>query len=374
MQSSFYPKAFLLSLGFGLFALPSINSQDLQKEEGPSAQQLLTQEEVPESQTVKEELEAPFTITGSADVYFRSNLNGDNIIDDVNIAPQTSFANMPGFALGMFNAIGTYQSGKVGFTADLVFGPRGDEAVFGSTNDSGNPSNAAIINQLFIEWQVTDGIKFTLGNFNTFLGYEVISPAGNFNYSTSYMFSYGPFSHTGVKADFAFNDEISVMVGLFNPTDLTEFNPTGKYIPGAQVGYEKDSGGLWLNFLFDPDYTQVDLTTGWDLTDDLYMGLNSTIATDLFYGAAIYAQFALSEEFAIGLRGEYFKDNGIGIFANQSSVIDFTISGSYTVGNLKIIPEFRLDKLSDDEFIASEIPSGIQSSLSSFVLAAVYSF
>ena len=43
----------------------------------------------------------------------------------------------------------------------------------------------------------------TLGNFNTFLGYEVISPAANFNYSTSYMFSYGPFSHTGMKLDFS---------------------------------------------------------------------------------------------------------------------------------------------------------------------------
>ncbi len=45
-------------------------------------------------------------------------------------APGTSFANRPGFALGMANLIASYEGEKVGFVADLVFGPRGEEAVF----------------------------------------------------------------------------------------------------------------------------------------------------------------------------------------------------------------------------------------------------
>ncbi|HAE72380.1 MAG TPA: porin, partial [Flavobacteriaceae bacterium] len=41
-----------------------------------------------------------------------------------------------------------------------------------------------IVNQLYMYWNVSDKVTLTMGNFNTFLGYEVISPAANFNYST----------------------------------------------------------------------------------------------------------------------------------------------------------------------------------------------
>ena len=48
-------------------------------------------------------------------------------------------------------------------------------------------------------------LTVTLGQFNTFYGYEVISPAANFNYTVSYLFNAGPFSHTGIQMDYAVN-------------------------------------------------------------------------------------------------------------------------------------------------------------------------
>ena len=130
-------------------------------------------------------------------------------------------------------------------------------------------------------------VTLTLGNFNTFLGYEVISPTANFNYSTSYMFSYGPFSHTGIKADFSFDGGFSLMLGGFNATDYTEFQPTAgthpdfpdsdaNYFGGIQLGYEFDSGGAWLNGLFTDGFWQIDLTAGFDVTDNVYVGINAT--------------------------------------------------------------------------------------------------
>ncbi len=113
----------------------------------------------------------------------------------------------------MVNLIAGYEGEKVGFVADLVFGPRGSDAVFLSPYYNAGAGTANIINQLYTYWKVSDAVTLTLGNFNTFLGYEVISPTANFNYSTSYMFSYGPFSHTGLKADFALSDEFSLNVG-----------------------------------------------------------------------------------------------------------------------------------------------------------------
>ena len=162
--------------------------------------------------------EPTFTISGSIDTYFRTNLsggtndpggdlydgNGYTSASGGTLAPSSSFANGPGFSLGMANLVMGYEGEKAGFVADLVFGPRGADAVFAS----GPALN--IVNQLYAYYNVTDNFKLTLGNFNTFLGYEVISPTANFNYSTSYMFSYGPFSHTGLKADFTLSDKWSL--------------------------------------------------------------------------------------------------------------------------------------------------------------------
>lgn len=316
------------------------------------------------------QIDTNFTISGSVDVYYRSNLNSTNDpTSGGTIAPATSFANLPGFSLGMFNLISSYEGARVGFVADIVFGPRGAEAVFGS------PAALNIVNQLYGYWNITDKIKATIGNFNTFLGYEVISPTANFNYSTSYMFSYGPFSHSGLKIDFDLGSGFSGMLGVFNPTDGTDFNPSGEYVAGAQLGYSDNIGGAWINLIMSEGFYQVDLTTGWQVTDKFYTGLNATTAQNNFGGAALYFQYAATDAFALGLRSEYFVDNGIDIIGMDESVIDVTLSAQYKVGNMTLIPEFRLDSYSkEDNVIFDGVNGESGNQLLSFILAAVYSF
>ena len=375
---------------------------------------------------VVEEESTPVTLSGSVDTYFRTNLNARNSGSDGNVpAPTTSFANLPGFSLGMVNLIAGYEGEKVGFVADLVFGPRGQDAVFASpyyTDESASGllrGTSQIINQLYTYWKVSDAVTLTLGNFNTFLGYEVISPTGNFNYSTSYMFSYGPFSHTGLKADFALSDEFSLMLAVMNPTDFTEYNPFAAYTLGFQLGYATDAASIYLNALYgdqdgplkldDPDFAsesgggtfQIDLTAGFDLGETVFLGLNTTLNTtspgeiiqddvllDLdgdgngFYGVAGYLQVSPSETFGIGLRGEYFAEFNsapdesiIGALDQNGdgSVFDLTLSGNINVGGgLTLIPEFRIDIASEEPF--QNIDLEAQNTLASFLLAAVYSF
>lgn len=349
----------------------------------------------------QEEAETPwhdnFSISGSVDGYYRYNVGAPN---DNSVAPGTSFANQSGFALGMANVILGYEGDKVGFVADLVFGPRGTDATFlsgvfdGDENRTGD-STSNIVNQLYAYWNVSESVKLTFGNFNTFLGYEVISPTGNFNYSTSYMFSYGPFSHTGLKADFTLDDNWSLMLAVMNPTDYTENNPFDTYIAGAQIGYSTDSGSTYLNFRYgnegDPNEVgptlQADLTAGYDLTEDFYLGVNATYLTTAaegdgddsgFYGVALYPQLKTSEKFTLGLRGEYFgvTNGNVGPFALDSegdgSVIAATLTGSYEVGNLTLKPELRLDSTSEESFPDND--GQPTKSLSSFVLGAVYKF
>src|SRR6056300_819509 len=105
-----------------------------------------------------------FDLSGSIDTYYRSS----------EYAPGTSFANLPGFALGMANIIMSYEGAKSGFVADLVFGPRGADAVFGSPQQGidGDPHfyrSSNIVNQLYAYYNVSDSFTLTMGNFNTFL-------------------------------------------------------------------------------------------------------------------------------------------------------------------------------------------------------------
>ena len=211
----------------------------------------------------------------------------------------------------------------------------------------------------------------TLGNFNTFLGYEVISPAANFNYSTSYMFSYGPFSHTGIKLDYTINDNWSYMVGLFNPTDLTEFNPSDEYMFGAQLGFY----GQYINFLSGMGQTQIDFTGGIDLSESFYLGVNATNYSGEdtgFSGVALYPQYTMSSTFALGLRFEAFYDDSTVFEQPDVDNTSITLTGSYTNGNFTFKPELRLDQASASIFTgANFLP---EKQLASFIVAAIYSF
>ncbi|MGC3946313.1 MAG: outer membrane beta-barrel protein [Chryseolinea sp.] len=365
-----------------------------------------------------------FTFGGSVDTYFHTSFGSRNayttIVDDDGTihggqATSTSFADGNGFALGMVNLVASYAGEKVGFTADVVFGPRGRAAVFGTA------SGQAIVNQLFAYYKITDKVTLNLGQFNTFLGYEVISPAVNFHYSTSYLFSWGPFNHTGLRADFDFGNGFVGKLAIMNPTDIVEFNPVNTYTLGLQLGKTTDTGGIWFNFLYgdqdgkldvdvDPDGAvsagtlfQADVTTGWNLSDAFYLGANASYQmvgegevvngtsvnkrgndNSSFAGVALYPKLTLSENFALGLRAEYFmiKNSHIDyLFAlddnGDGNVMEFTLSGNYKVGGLTFIPEVRIDMTSEDSFIKkSDLQSGTvdQTIFPTLNLAAVYKF
>jgi hypothetical protein len=299
------------------------------------------------------------SISGTVDAYFQTNLSAP---DDAEQSFGTSFADETGFALGMANLVAAYDMGSTGVVADVVFGPRGDAAVGGYN-----------LNQLYTYWNVNETTTLTMGRWNTYLGYEVISPAGNFNYSTSYMFSSGPFSMLGLKADFALSDDFSLMLAVMNPTDVNN-NTIGGYSLGAQLGYK----GQYLNLYADDDEVlgfEIDYTGGFDLSDDVFLGINAayqTMEDAGFYGVALYPQYTVSDSFALGLRGELFGFHD-DTDDNLPSVFATTITGSYSVDNLTIKPEIRMDAWSESEPYLDN--DGLASdSLSAFALAVIYAF
>ena len=168
----------------------------------------------------------------------------------------------------------------------------------------------------------------------------------------------------------AFIDFYYERIKAFHVKD-SEFNPTGSYAFGAQFGFS----GQYINFLYDSGAYELDFTGGFDLSETFFLGLNAAYFSGDdapgFYGAALYPQIATSDSFKIGLRTEYFVEDGdfgaIGTGVADSSVFATTLTGNYSIGSLTIIPELRLDSASEAAFIGDK-------SLSSFALAAVYSF
>ncbi len=310
------------------------------------------------------------SFSGSVDGYYRTAFADAE--SGASQDPGTAFANQTGFAVGMGNLIASYEAGKVGAVLDLVVGPRGAGATFSNDIVDG------IVNQAYVYWNVSEGTTLTMGRFNTFLGYEVIAPQANFNYSTSYLFSNGPFSHVGLKADFTLSDDFSLMLGVMNPWDTNDVTTTGEVSFGAQLGFY----GQYLNFYYDSGEngglgTEIDFTGGFDLSDTFFFGLNAAYNTNGetdsgFYGVALYPQLAASDDFSIGLRGEYFALTADG--AEDAPVTALTLTGSFTEGNLIIKPEIRLDSWGNDfePFLDNDLNP--KNSLSSFTLAAIYSF
>ncbi|WP_299548584.1 outer membrane beta-barrel protein [Seonamhaeicola sp.] len=314
----------------------------------------------------QEEESKKLTISGSVDAYFQTYFTAP---DNEGVSFGTAFADQTGFALGMANIIASYEGEKVGAVIDLVTGPRGAGATFNTDIVDG------IVNQAYVYWNVSEGTTLTLGRWNTFLGYEVIAPAANFNYSCSYLFSNGPFSHVGLKADFTLSDDVSLMLAITNPWDTNNVSMTGEYGLGAQLGFY----GQYLNLYYDSGNNgglgfEIDYTGGFDLSDSFFLGINAAYNDNDgagFYGAALYPQVAASDSFSLGLRGEYFGLHGDG--DDLPNVFAATLTGSFTVDNLIIKPEVRLDSWSNSmPYIDND--GAAADNLAAFTLAAIYAF
>jgi len=309
----------------------------------------------------QEKEESKFTLTGSVDTYYSTNLSTSAIGTNGVLSDVTA----NGFGLGMANTVFSYKKGKTGVVADLAFGPRANAA---------NAYTGAI-NQLFAYYQASENVKFTLGQFNTFYGYEVISPAGNFNYSVSYLFNAGPFSHTGLKIDFTASEDLSFMAAVTNPHGvIAGSNSTSdNYQLGFQTGYK----GQFFNLAYGSDgfgfkdVLYLDYTGGFDITDTFNLGINAAYsnsddADSGYYGVALYLQKTMSDTFSIGLRPEFFTATS---GAGETSISAFTLTGNSTLSeNLKIITELRYDTSNEILF------TGGKESITGLTIAAIYSF
>jgi hypothetical protein len=323
-------------------------------------------------------------ISGYVDVYYRYNLDDPSPKAGV-FNNYTSFTNAHNsFELGMASVKLEYNTGKVGVVADLGFGRRAEEF---SYNDGGS---RLALKQAYLTYSPWSPVKITAGSWATHIGYELVDPYANRNYSMSYMFSYGPFFHTGVKADFTFGRS-GFMVGLANPADLKSASFSEKHLL-AQYSYTSASEKLkaYLNFNGGKpsDSTkrhQLDLVLLSTLSEKISVGYNGTIAftkerfngkftdSENWWGSALYLNVDPRDWFGLSLRGEYFNDeNAVSAGAFGAHIFATTLSANFKVGGLTFIPELRVDRANKELFTDNSETPG--KTTTSALIAAVYKF
>ncbi len=386
---------FLVSVSC-LSILPAKSSSGLMakwksKKEGDSTEVTKTYEEKVEDFKAK----IPFDIAGSMDMYVQTNFIGKQT-NDVKYRVFDGKANS--FELGMFNLMMSKTYKRVTFLGDIAFGPRANVA-----NYSANAlvsSTTFALKQLYIAYEPLDGLKFTLGNFSTFFGYEVIEANNNFHYSCSQAFLNGPFYHTGFKMNYT-HKKFGMMVGFFNDTDTKSDGDRNKYV-GAQVSYADDKTSLYVNFLggnqrdahtdtiYKLNYkTGLDVTTSTRIKGKGTIALNAayymyrqktlmdpnTISRPKYFTVYLYGNADLGKKSngSIGARVGYFNNtDAVALDAVSAHIADFTLTGRYNIGPLRIVPEFRLDYSTEKVFLKRNGgPSNIQTTLS---LAAIVGF
>jgi hypothetical protein len=331
------------------------------------------------------------TISGSADVYYRY---GFNNLKESPYNSYTSFTTSHNsFELGMASIKVEHSIGKVGMVADLGFGRRAEDFSYTDGDadiDKNGFFSLALVKQLYLTYAPSDKVKFTFGSFSTHIGYELVDAYLNRNYSMSYLFSYGPFFHTGIKADFTLSPQTGIMAGITNPTDLKTASGAPKMFIGQfSTGTSDDKLNLWLNFqggkyADDAKLYQGDITGSYAFSSQFSLGFNGSLQSRSFkdgddewsdgeswWGAALYLNYDPISWLGVTARGEYFDDSK-DVLGFNSKIIVPTLSFNFKIDNLTIIPEFRFDNASEEIFFKKDLTP--TKSSGAFILAAHYHF
>jgi hypothetical protein len=358
--------------------------------------------------------DTPLEITGSADLYYKNDFSGNENI-------QTSFAtDQNSVSLGMIDIALKKKTGKTSFVGEVSFGPRGQfQSIPNGDGNGSNLSNSFHIQNLYAAYAASDKLTLTAGYMGTFIGYEVISPLANLNYSTSYLFTNGPFQNAGVKANYAISSKVGLMVGLFNDqwNAYKADSGLGLNAVGAQLSLTPVEGlTAYINYLSgSASGTIVDLTGSYQISEKFKLGFNvadfsgneitvvngvevtapvkddlttpsfneatngtysNLLFTQGYTGFALYPSYAFSDKFSLALRAENFKAKDKSLYTTapkaKESVTAFTLSGNLKSGGLTFIPEFRMDNGSDNMFKDSK--GVVTKSASQVTLAVVYGF
>lgn len=252
-----------------------------------------------------------------------------------------------------------------GFRTDIFYGVDGNE---GQSFGNINPGHYDYLNgwdhgiyewampQLYGEVAMGD-TSLKIGHFYTTLGYEVIPSTGNFFLSRQLTFyNSEPFTHTGAMLTQKFSDKLTAHAcytyGM--DTGFYQFNQGNAFLGGFTYQIDDDTSFIYcmtggnLGWRGDGAINSMILTRNWtDAISTVHqfdvlqtnLGSNFNDPSSFIAGDSIgfinYAFYNLTDTLKAGVRGEWYKADGVDYYTVTYGVNFFPNP------NLRIRPEVR---------------------------------
>jgi hypothetical protein len=330
----------------------------------------------------------PFTFSGYIDANFFKNLNNPKNGSNLGLSGfERAFDQKENqFQIGLVQTKFGWSKKKVDAVIDLTFGPHADLGNYGNVLGplgGGKGTTALNIKQAYITYKLNDKNSFTMGQFGTHIGMEVIEASINYHYSLSNLFNNGPFYHQGLKYTHTFNSSVALMAGVVNNWDNLYDNNRFRTAVAQLAITPKTGYSIYLNYIGGKEDNlvdtagntsfygkdtinsfkqMVDLTANLQITEKFYVGINGAIGsknnlpvagdttgkkreTRNWGGMALYMNYAFTPKISFGLRAEVF-DNTQGVqYIGSTDVQSYTATFNFKLadGDILLRPEFRMD-------------------------------
>jgi hypothetical protein len=397
-------KLLVVVLG-SMFALPAL-AADAEKTNVPTLSQILDASGI----SVSGYFDVAYNKMNSTGLFVNntgpasSGLAGNSHIFDTPGA--ASSRNFNGFNLQQAALIVSKQP-KEGFGGYLNVTAGQDAGTIASTglgavsSGSDNSAHSFDLTQAYASY-AAGALTVIGGKFATLAGAELITSPSNKNYSRSWMFGWGPYTHTGARATYVVSDKVTVIGGINNGWDQVSsttgtktgelglmltpnsmFSLATSYYEGKEVaasaGTRKflDMVGTInatdkLNFVFD-------YANGSQENANLPSGTTGKAKWDAL---ALYANYQINDLWRVSYRHETFDDKdgyrsglltGVGGTPLSQKLTSHTVTVGYAVAkNMELRGEVRLDKSSRNAFLQD---NGIgKNSQNAVSVQAVYQF
>ncbi|MGD0991525.1 MAG: porin [Gemmatimonadales bacterium] len=252
---------------------------------------------------------------------------------------------------------------RVDFTAGAVSRIVASRGLFRDSTGEGQDFD---FHQAFVSFvaPVGSGLRLDAGKFVTGLGYEVIEGYDGWNDNASHSFLFGyaiPYTHTGVRASYAFSPVVSTMLMVANGWDDVEDNNRGKTVHLQLALAPSSRLAITLNGIAGPEQNNddvhyrdvLDVVATWKPADHLSLGVNGDWGREtaaapgglmaVWTGAAGYLRLS-HKEVSLSLRAERFADRDGARTGTPQTLSEITVTPELRLGPSCLLrSDLRLD-------------------------------
>jgi hypothetical protein len=260
------------------------------------------------------------------------------------------------------------EESNIGFRTDIMYGYTIPAAIHSAGVAQSNDFD---IQQTYVRYiaPVGSGLTLDMGKFITEMGAEVIEgyDAWNYNYSRSLLFYYSiPFTHTGLRGTYKFNDMATLMGQVINGWDNVVDNNKGKSYCAHLMLMPVANTMLNLKYMTGPEQANNDSNIRNLINANLTLTLLESLTLNFDYvngseqkdpsnkvttngdskwsGIAGIIRYVASDRYAINIRAETFSDSDGARTGVKQDMTEITVTPEFTVKkNMIIRPEFRHD-------------------------------